>query len=55
MFICKKLEEQNNIKDNAPHSIAAGIVYFIGQICNLNISKICIVFNMKFHENNVGL
>lgn len=39
-FICKKLEQQNIIKDNAPHSIAAGIVYFIGQICNLNISKI---------------
>ena len=25
--------------DNTPHSIAAGIVYFISQICKLNITK----------------
>ena len=25
--------------ENTPHSIAAGIVYFISQLCNLNISK----------------
>ena len=25
--------------ENTPHSIAAGVVYFISQICNLNVSK----------------
>jgi transcription initiation factor TFIIIB Brf1 subunit/transcription initiation factor TFIIB len=25
--------------ENTPHSIAAGIVYFISQICNINITK----------------
>ena len=39
MFICKKIETMNIINDNAPHSIAAGIIYFICNICSLNISK----------------
>jgi transcription initiation factor TFIIB len=38
-FIAKKIEEQGFINDNTPQSIAAGIVYFISQICNLMISK----------------
>ena len=38
-FICKKVDDNNIINDNAPHSIAAGILYFISQICNLNICK----------------
>ena len=25
--------------ENTPHSIAAGIVYFISQLCKLNVSK----------------
>ena len=25
--------------ENTPHSIAAGVVYFISQICKLNVSK----------------
>ena len=25
--------------ENTPHSIAAGVIYFISQICKLNISK----------------
>ena len=25
--------------ENTPHSIAAGIVYFISQMCNINITK----------------
>ena len=29
----------NLIPENTPHSVAAGIVYFIAQTCNLNISK----------------
>ena len=39
-FICNKVESQNIINDNAPHSIAAGVIYFISQNCNLNISKL---------------
>ena len=38
-FIAKKIEEQGFINDNTPQSIAAGIVYFISQICHLMISK----------------
>ena len=38
-FIANKIENQCNINDNTPHSIAAGIVYFIANSCNLPISK----------------
>jgi len=38
-FIAKKVESQNIILDNTPHAIAAGIIFFISQNCNLNISK----------------
>ena len=38
-FVAKKIEENNIINDNTPPSIAAGIIYFISQNCNLNISK----------------
>ena len=39
-FVANKIEKDNIINDNAPHSIAAGIIYFISQICNLNITKL---------------
>ena len=39
-FICHKVQNNSIINDNAPHSIAAGVIYFISQICNLNISKV---------------
>ena len=38
-FISMKIEKMNIMPENTPHSIAAGVVYFIAQICNLNISK----------------
>lgn len=38
-FVSNRLETNNTITDNTPHSIAAGIIYFISQNCNLNISK----------------
>ena len=38
-FIARKVETDNIINDNTPHSIAAGIVYFVSQISNLNITK----------------
>jgi len=39
-FIANKVESQNIINNNTPHAIAAGIVFFIAQNCNLNISKL---------------
>lgn len=38
-FIAFKIEQNDYITDNIPHAIAAGIVYFIATICNLNVSK----------------
>jgi len=40
IFIAKKIEKNGMINDNTPHSIAAGIIYFIAQICNLPITKL---------------
>ena len=38
-FISMKIEKQGLMPKNTPHSIAAGVVYFIAQTCKLNISK----------------
>jgi transcription initiation factor TFIIB len=38
-FVAIRIQTNNIIPENTPHSIAAGIVYFISQECNLNISK----------------
>jgi|LauGreDrversion4_2_1035121.scaffolds.fasta_scaffold00184_16 transcription initiation factor TFIIB len=38
-FIAIKIEKQNMMNENNPSSIAAGIVYYISQLCNLNITK----------------
>jgi transcription initiation factor TFIIB len=38
-FIAIKIEKQDLMAENTPHSIAAGVVYFVAQLCNLNISK----------------
>jgi len=38
-FIAMKIEKKNIMPENTPHSIAAGVVYFISQICNLNVNK----------------
>jgi transcription initiation factor TFIIIB Brf1 subunit/transcription initiation factor TFIIB len=37
--VANKIEKNNIIPENTPHSVAAGIVYFVSQTCNLNISK----------------
>jgi transcription initiation factor TFIIIB Brf1 subunit/transcription initiation factor TFIIB len=34
-----KIEKNSLMLENTPHSIAAGIVYFIAQLCKLNVSK----------------
>ena len=38
-FISIKIEKLGLMPENTPHSIAAGIIYFISQMCKLNISK----------------
>jgi transcription initiation factor TFIIB len=39
MFISMKIEKMGLMPENTPHSIAAGVVFFIAQMCSLNISK----------------
>jgi transcription initiation factor TFIIB len=38
-FVAIKIEKINLMPENTPHSIAAGVVYFISQLCKLNVSK----------------
>ena len=38
-FIAMRIESNNIIPENTPHSVAAGIIYFVVQVCHLNISK----------------
>ena len=38
-FIAMRIQKNNLIPENTPHSIAAGIVYFMAQTCRLNLSK----------------
>ena len=38
-FICIIIDKNKMLPQNAPHSIASGIVYYIAQLCCLNISK----------------
>lgn len=39
LFISMKIEKKGIMPENTPPSIAAGVVYFIAQLCKLNISK----------------
>jgi len=38
-FIAMKIEKLDLMPENTPHSIAAGVVFFIAQTCKLNITK----------------
>lgn len=38
-FIATRIQSSNLIPENTPHSIAAGIVFFVAHQCKLNISK----------------
>ena len=53
-FIAKRIDDNNLIPENTPHSIAAGIVYFIGNICNLNISKKSVSSISKISEVTIN-
>jgi transcription initiation factor TFIIB len=39
VFMSVKINKNNWIAENTPHAIAAGIVYFVSNLFNLNISK----------------
>jgi transcription initiation factor TFIIB len=39
LFVALNIQVNNIIPENTPHSVAAGIVYFVSQSCNLNITK----------------
>ena len=38
-FVATRIQRNNLMPENTPHSVAAGIVYFVGIECNLNITK----------------
>jgi transcription initiation factor TFIIB len=38
-FIATKIEQKSIITDNTPNAVAAGIIYFVSQVCGLSISK----------------
>ena len=39
LFVAHKISQKESNSENTPHSVAAGIVYFVAQTCNLNVSK----------------
>ena len=53
-FVAMKIEENNIIPENTPHSIAGGIIYFVSQICNLNITKTAINNISKISEVTIN-
>ena len=38
-FIAIKIDEQSLIPENTPHSVAAGIIYFVSELCGTSITK----------------
>lgn len=38
-FICIIIDQNAFLQENAPHSIAGGIIYYVSQCCKLNITK----------------
>ena len=53
-FIARKIEENDIICDNTPHSIAAGIIYFINVNSHLNLSKTQIKHICGVSEVTIG-
>ena len=39
LFVARRIEQSNKMPENTPHSVAAGIIYFVVLKCGLNISK----------------
>jgi len=38
-FVVSKVEKNEFITDNTPHAVAAGVIFFVSKVCNLNITK----------------
>jgi transcription initiation factor TFIIIB Brf1 subunit/transcription initiation factor TFIIB len=38
-FVAFRIQQNSLIPENTPNSIAAGIIYFVAQQCNVNITK----------------
>jgi transcription initiation factor TFIIB len=53
-FIANRIQAANMIPENTPHSIAAGIVYFVAQQCNLNVSKQSVNFVSEISEVTIN-
>lgn len=53
-FIAIRILEQNIIPENTPNSISAGIIYFIAQECNLNVTKKQISFISEISEVTIN-
>ena len=53
-FIANKIDKQNIIPENTPHSIAGGIIYFVSQTCHLNIMKSTINNISKISEVTIN-
>jgi len=54
MFIASIVENEKLIPENTPHSISAGIVYFVCKKCNLNITKQSINSISKISEVTIN-
>jgi len=53
-FIALRIHQQNIIPENTPHSIAAGILFFVSQRFNLNISKQAISIISEISEVTIN-
>jgi transcription initiation factor TFIIIB Brf1 subunit/transcription initiation factor TFIIB len=49
-----KIEKMNLLAEHTPHSIAAGVIYFISQLCKLNIKKEDMEFKIKISEVTIN-
>ena len=54
IFIAIRILQQNLIPENTPNSISAGIIYFITQECNLNVTKKQISFISEISEVTIN-
>jgi transcription initiation factor TFIIIB Brf1 subunit/transcription initiation factor TFIIB len=54
LFIANIVEKTKLIPENTPHSISAGIVYFVCQKCNLSITKKMITTISKISEVTIN-
>lgn len=53
-FVCIQVERRKIIPENTPHSVAAGIIYYIVVRCGLNISKTDIRAISDISEVTIG-